>query len=150
MQELYNSSNISFTHNENSNFSKSAIVCLNYPYTLFFDKANVEADYQTAIANLFGFSSKEIFTKYAQELVDIYRDEDFIAENEALLNGCYDTEYYGLAFPIAVKNELTSTVLMYLVIDKHDGIIYAWINDVDALLWATDFDEAHYTDGGNK
>lgn len=152
VQELYDGSHISFTYNANSNFSKSAIVCLNYPYTLFFNEANVEADYQTALANLFGFGSKEIFTKYAQELVDIYH-ADFIAENEALLNGCYlnasyDTEFYSFAsFPIAVKNELTSTLLMYLVIDKYDGIIYAWINDVDALLWATNFDEAHYTDG---
>lgn len=144
--EIYGGSLLAFTRDVGMNFEESAVIGLDHPYVMTFgttiDPANV--DYQLLAAHLLGVDDKDEFTSYVAQLValyDNYRDE--IVTNKALENGCFFTTNKSFVFPIAIENELPSTVLAYLILDD-DGHMAMWINDIDAALWATNYDEDHH------
>ncbi len=150
--ELYNSSLVSFTKNVNNDLTRSAVIGVNHPYTMAFggDISPELIDFQTVIANLFGFSSKTEFMNYAQDLADTYAQHrtnitNSLTTNEALENGCFYTSNGSFVFPIAVKNELASTVLAYVILDT-SGLVSVWVNDITAALWATNFNSSYHTD----
>ncbi len=150
--ELYNSSLVSFTKNESNDLTRSAVIGVNHPYTMAFgsDVSPELIDFQTVIANLFGFSSKTEFMNYAQDLADTYAQHraniaNSAATNEALDNGCFYTSNGSFVFPIAVKNELSSTVLAYVILDT-SGLVSVWVNDITAALWATNFNSSYHTE----
>ena len=150
--ELYNSSLVSFTKNVNNDITRSAVIGVNLPYTMAFgtDVSPELIDFQTVIANLFGFSSKKEFMNYAQTLANTYAQHrtnitNFEATNEALENGCFYTENGSFVFPIAVANELESVVLAYVIVDTN-GLVSVWVNDITAVLWATNFNSSYHTD----
>lgn len=149
--ELYNSSLVSFTQNVSNSLTKSAVIGANHSYTMLFgNEVSSDIDYQMLIANLFGFSSKTDFMRYAQKLADTYAKyrtniENSVTASGPLVNGCFYTEDGSFVFPIAVKNELSSPVLTYVIIDT-DGLVSVWVNDIDSALWATNFNSSYHTD----
>lgn len=150
--ELYNSSLVSFTKNVSNDLTRSAVIGVNHLYTMAFggDISPELIDFQTVIANLFGFSSKTEFMNYAQDLADTYAQHrtnitNSLTTNEALENGCFYTSNGSFVFPIAVKNELASTVLVYVILDT-SGLVSVWVNDITAALWATNFNSSYHTD----
>lgn len=150
--ELYNSSRVSFTKNVSNDLTRSAVIGVNHPYTMAFggDISPELIDFQTVIANLFGFSFKTEFMNYAQDLADTYAQHrtnitNSLTTNEALENGCFYTSNGSFVFPIAVKNELASTVLAYVILDT-SGLVSVWVNDITAALWATNFNISYHTD----
>ncbi len=150
--ELYNCSLVPFTKNINNDLSRSAVIGLNKPYTVTFgsDVSPKLVDFKSVIARLFGFKSTSNFTKYAQKLADKYakyRDNtsNFATMNKALTNGCFYTDNGSFVFPIVVKNELSDTVLTYLIIDN-EGLVSVWVNDITAALKATNFNNSYHED----
>lgn len=150
--ELYNGSLVSFTKNISNDLTRSAVIGVNHPYTMTFgtDVSPEFINFQTVIANLFGFSSKAEFMNYAQDLANTYAQHrtnitNSAATNEALENGCFYTSNGSFVFPIAVKNELSSTVLAYVILDT-SGLVSVWVNDITAALWATNFNASYHTD----
>ncbi|MBR1925565.1 MAG: hypothetical protein IJ837_01780 [Clostridia bacterium] len=150
--ELYNGSLVSFTKNVSNDPTRSVVIGINYPYTMTFgtDVSLESINFQTIIANLFGFSSEEEFMNYAQDLANIYSQyrtsiTNSTTANEALENGCFYTSNGSFVFPIAVKNELPSIVLAYVILDT-SGFVSVWVNDITAALWATNFNASYYTD----
>lgn len=148
--ELYNNSLALFTRDVTNNITKSAVIGLNHPYTMAFgtDVNPQLINFQTVIANLFGFSSKTEFVNYAQNLANTYAEHradisNSRDTNEALDNGCFYTENGSFVFPIAVKNELTDVVLAYLIIDNN-GLVSIWVNDITSALYATSFNSSYY------
>lgn len=149
--ELYNSSLVSFTKNVSNDLTRSAVIGVNHPYTMAFggDISPKLINFQTVIANLFGFSSKTEFMDYAQDLANTYAQHrtnitNSLTTNEALENGCFYTSNGSFVFPIAVKNELASTVLAYVILDT-SGLVSVWVNDITAALWATNFNSSYHT-----
>lgn len=149
--EIYNSSLVSFTKNLSNNLTRSAVIGVNYPYTMAFgtDINPKLINFQTVIANLFGFSSKSEFMNCAQNLADTYAQHranivNSADKNEALENGCFYASNGSFIFPIAVKNELSSTVLAYVILDT-SGLVSVWVNDITAVLWATNFNSSYHT-----
>ena len=150
--ELYNNSLVSFTKNVSNDLTRSAVIGVNHPYTMAFggDISPELIDFQTVIANLFGFSSKTEFMDYAQALANTYAQHrtnitNSLPTNEALENGCFYTSNGSFVFPIAVKNRLASTVLAYVILDT-SGLVSVWVNDITAALWATNFNSSYHTD----
>ena len=150
--ELYNSALVSFAKNVSNNLTRSAVIGVNHPYTMAFgtDVSPELIDFQAVIANLFGFSSKSEFMNYAQNLANTYAEHrtnitNSATTNEALENGCFYTSNGSFVFPIAVQNELSSTVLAYVILDT-SGLVSVWINDITAALWATNFNSSYHTD----
>ena len=150
--KLYNGSLVSFTKNISNNLARSAVIGVNHPYTMAFgtDVSPERINFQTVIANLFGFSSKTEFMNYAKNLASTYVKyktdvANSTAVNKALENGCFYTTNGSFVFPIAVKNDLSSTVLAYVIIDAA-GLVSVWVNDITAALWATNFNEDYHTD----
>jgi len=150
--ELYNSSLVSFTKNVGNDLTRSAVIGVNHPYTMAFgtDVSPELINFQTVIANLFGFSSKTGFMNYAQNLANTYAEyrtsiANSTTTNEALDNGCFYTTNGSFVFPIAVKNELPSTVLAYVILDT-SGLVSVWVNDITAALRATNFNASYHTD----
>ena len=150
--ELYNNSFISFTKNVDSDLSKSAVIGLNHPYTMTFaSDASLEIDFQTVIANLFGFSSKTEFINIAQNLVNTYAQHRTNIANalptyEALDNGCFHTKNDFFVFPIAIKNSWwtpSNEVLAYVILDTN-GLASIWINDIISVLKAINFNADYY------
>ena len=151
---LYNKTIPAFAKGVDSNLTRSAVIGLNRPFTMLFGaEVAQQIDYQELVANLFGYAESddydldvEQFMIYVNRLVNLYADyRAGIIANKALENGCFYTENGSFVFPIAVKNELPSTVLAYLILDA-DGVLSMWINDVDAALWATSYDADHLPD----
>lgn len=144
---LYNQSFLSFTHNVEGDLTDSVVIGLDYPYVMTFGtEIDPSVDYQKLVANLFGFNDKDEFLYYVGALATLYADYSAGVEtNKALENGCFFTANGSFVFPIAIKNELACNVLAYLVLDA-DGRVAMWLNDVDAALWATNYDENHYTE----
>lgn len=146
--EIYDGSLLAFTRDVRMNFAESAVIGLDHPYVMTFgtaiDPANV--DYQLVAAHLFGVDDKDEFMSYVEQLAALYADyREGIVTNKALENGCFFTANKSFVFPIAIRNELPSTVLAYLILDA-DGHVSLWINDIDAALWATSYDEDHLPD----
>ena len=151
---IYNNSLLSFTRNVSGELSESAVIGLDHPYVMVFgteiDPTSV--DYQMVVANLFGFEDKDEFMHYVTELAALYAQyrtdvANSAAVNKAFENGCFLTANGSFVFPIAINNEHNAIVLAYLVLDV-DGHVAMWINDISAALWATNFDENHYTEDG--
>ena len=156
--EIFGASSVSFTKNLNGAIASSAVIGANYPYAMVFgteiDPESV--DLQALAAKLFGFDSKVDFTGYAQELADTYSEHrnniiNSLPLNKALDNGCFYTENGSFVFPIAVKNEFSSVVLVYVIVDS-DGLVSVWVNDVDTALfvtngWGSKLRQRQITDG---
>lgn len=146
-------SQISFTKDLDNSISKSAVIGLNHPYAMAFgtneDPDPTLIDFQAVVANLFGFSSKTDFMTYAQTLATTYASHRTALiggdpTNEALDNGCFYTSNGSFVFPIVVNNELSATVLSFLIVDP-DGFVSVWVNDVASALRATNFNATYYT-----
>ncbi|MBR1747808.1 MAG: hypothetical protein IJ735_06340 [Clostridia bacterium] len=151
---LYNNSIPAFANNVDSDRTRSAVIGLNHPFKMLFgDEPTSQIDYIELVANLFGFSEGDdygldidAFKDYVERLVDLYADyRAGIVTNKALENGCFHTKNGSFVFPIAIENELPSTVLAYLILDA-DGRLSIWLNDIDAALWATSYDADHLPD----
>lgn len=133
-------------------YGQSAVIGINHPYSMSFGSLDPELiDFQTVIANLFGFSSLEDFTDYAQDLADTYADyrtriSNPTTEDQALANGCfYSLRNGSFVFPIAVTNELSYTVLAYVILDT-SGLVSVWVSNMESALWATNFNSSYHTD----
>ena len=131
--------------------TRSAVIGVNHPYTMAFgtDVSPELINFQTVIANLFGFSSVSDFMDYAQDLADTYAEHrtniaNSLTTNKALENGCFYTTNGSFVFPIAVKNDLSSKVLVYLILDN-SGLVSVWVNDITAALKATNFNSSYHT-----
>lgn len=121
--------------------NKSAAIGINYEYAWIGSEVNTSGiDVRTVIANLFGFSSKTDFIGYANALAAAYGDID----DGPLENGCFKTANNYYIFPMAVKNDLASTVLLLVLLDA-SGNVTVWVNDFDAALWATNFNVSYHT-----
>ena len=152
--DIYNNSFVTWTQNVSGDLTMSAVIGVNHPYTMAFgaegDLVNpTSINYQLAIANMFGFGDKSAFMEYAQMLADTYAEHksniaNSLPRNEALDNGCFYTNNGSFIFPIAVKNTLSSTALAYVIIDA-DGLVSVWVNDVTAVLKATNFNDLFHT-----
>lgn len=129
---------------------QSAVIGANAPYAVALGK---EIDPQTvdlraAVARLFGFSSVSDFAVCAQALANTYVEyERSLAAggnvNEGLENGCFRSWNGSYIFPIAIQNA-SLIVLIYVIVDD-EGRVSVWVNDVAAVLRATNYSDAYYT-----
>jgi len=135
-----------------STLSQSALVGVNRPYAMVFgtDANPQTTDLLSVTAHLFGFNSTSEFAGYAAAISDTYTA--YAASlagganvDKALENGCFRTADGSFIFPIAAQSG-SSFVLTYLIVSA-DGLVSLWLNDVDAALRATAFDEAYSTGG---
>ena len=150
---LYGESYVSFARNASNTLSRSAVIGANHPYAMLFgnDVNTNLVDLQTVVANLFGFGSKTEFANYAKDLASTYAQyrTDVIHSNpvnKALMNGCFYTSNGSFVFPIAIKSNLSSSVLTYVIVDTK-GFVSVWINDITSALWAINYNASYYTSG---
>ena len=144
----YKNSFLSFVDKAVNGLSRSAVIGVNYPYTMVFDEGVSQTiSYREVIAKLFGFEDIDEFMTNAQTLVETYaRFRNDLSEYSALWNGCFYTENELFIFPVAVKNQVSNPVLLYVILDN-EGYASVWVNDITAALWATNFIESYRTDG---
>lgn len=144
------------------NLNKSAIVgikdiieedgtLIRTPYTIGFGENIEGVDYQEVIARLFGFKSAVAFKNAIINLKSLYEDYMKNPVNKALENGCVNTAYQieefsgkSFVFPIVVKNEITTPILTYLIIDNN-GSASVWVSDIGEAMKATNFNAEHTT-----
>ncbi len=151
--EIYQNSLVSFTKNTSTVLANSAVIGINHQSTIIFSKEKNRQDinYAKVIANIFGFSTEDELASYAQKLAYLYeeyREEKKNGNTEAykaLENGCFCTSDDSFIFPIAVQNESTSTILLYVILDA-SGLVSVWVNDITLALRATNFNETYFTD----
>lgn len=153
---IYNNSNVPFTKNVKPNFTKGAVIGLNYPYAMLVDNETFKnVNLQLLIANLFGYKNISDLVYYAKQLKTAYSAHRTSALNEALNNGCFYTQNGSFVFPIAIKNndtppkysdEIRNIILTYIIIDTN-GLVSVWIHDLDTARYATKFDYHHDTYG---
>lgn len=125
----------------------SAIIGLSSPYLMEFGNGTnlTIYDYQKAVANLFGFT-QDNFTSLVETFVTTYNAyKSDMTKTTALGNGCFYTNNY-FVFPIVVNNDVTSTILTYVILDTA-GHLSIWVNDVVSLLKAVNFNSDYTTDG---
>ena len=154
-----NNSLVAFTSGQDRKYQvNSAIIGLNHPFSISLDITGTNCDtavypttinYQTAIANLFGFTSKEEFMGYAQTLASTYAQhrnniENSLETNEALDNGCFYTSNGSFVFPMPIRNDFSYTVLAYIIVDAN-GLVSVWVNDMLNVVKATNFNSSYYT-----
>ncbi len=143
---------------QNSSITRSVVIGINRPFSMTFSPSvQAKSDFQTDIANLFGFSDKTEFMNYAQSLANLYSEHYGSAGYEALDNGCFytanDDKKSGsqngcFIFPIAIKNNVDKPVLMYLIIDSNHNVS-VWVHDIIPATWATDVSSCFGGVGGN-
>lgn len=144
------------------NLNKSAIVgikdiieedgtLIRTPYTIGFGENIEGVDYQEVIARLFGFKSAVAFKNAIINLKSLYEDYMKNPVNKALENGCVNTAYQieefsgkSFVFPIVVKNEITTPILTYVIIDNN-GSASVWVSDIGEAMKATNFNAEHTT-----
>ena len=144
------------------NLNKSAIVgikdiieedgtLIRTPYTIGFGESIEGVDYQEVIARLFGFKSAVAFKNAIINLKSLYEDYMKAPVNKALENGCVNTAYQieefsgkSFVFPIVVKNEITTPILTYVIIDNN-GSASVWVSDIGEAMKATNFNAEHTT-----
>ena len=135
---------ITFARKNQGNLTTSAIIGLNNPCLMTFnnDSSLKALDYQGIIANLFGFSSKVDFLKYAQNLVDAFIEYRINTTTEALANSSFLANNGNYILPFAIKNDLNRPVLMLVVIDSSNRVSI-WLNDVIGALKAINYNKAY-------
>lgn len=147
--EIYDKSLVSFTQGMQGDISNSAIIGLNKSYVMTLGDINSdEINLREAVAHLFGFEEEE-FATFAQQLAEVYKKhrEEINAsdvENEYLNNGCFYTDEQLFIFPIAIKNDISNKLLMYLILDTEDRLS-VWVDNVETMLLATNFNEDYHT-----
>ncbi|MBQ9457190.1 MAG: hypothetical protein IJU64_01615 [Bacilli bacterium] len=130
----------SFAKNANHDLSQSALIGLSHPYTMTFGN-NANVDFQAVIAKLFGFASKTEFQNYAKVLGEYTKTKGL---SGAIADGTFPSDNVRAIYPIAIKNNHASPVLAYVFVDNSFHVSI-WVNDIDAALWAINFDADHYS-----
>ena len=123
-----------------SPLSRSAVIGLNHSLTMTFgEEANLRSvDLKEAVAHLFGFTSAS-FTDAVQALADACA----ATSCEAIENGGFHTTSASTIYPVALQN--ASSILLTYVIVEEDGRVTIWLNDIDAVLRAVNYNGDYYT-----
>ncbi len=122
--------------------TNSAVIGINVPCKIIFgDDAKLgQVDFQSVIANLFGFCKKNDFVRLADVLSTTYAEykkniNNPDRANKALENGCFYTKNDSFIFPFALNSNLGFTVLMYVILDK-SGHVFVWVDNIISALRA--------------
>ncbi len=130
---LFSASSVSFSE------EKSAVIGINKPFIIALgnDDGRAYADYQTAIARLFGYDNRTLFEEYAKKLANSYLDKIAALTDVPALNfdGAVYTQSGSLIFPYLFDFGSTS-FCAYVVLDAF-GNMAMWVSDLSAVLKVT-------------
>ena len=120
----------------------TAVIGANYDRSILsygdLDLQNV--DLQEAVARLFGFSEKSEFTTLANALADLCKSDP---SNATIANGGFLTANGCCVFPVAFS--CGEFFVLTHVIAESDGSVSVWVNDLRALLKATNYNASYDT-----